>query len=257
MKLGCDEDSGDLEGRDGVVRVSGHSGYVNDGEYDGDGSIREAYIDFGVREIGSMAFRNCKNLRKVDFPQTLRWIGAGAFAFCENLQEVSMVDYVHRIGTDAFAACTSLKEIRLPEELFVLGVGAFSGCTGLREVEIPGYVLLIDRECFSHCTGLQRVEIPFGVVKIGAGAFCCCGSQLDLQVAPDNRQYSAHDGFLLSKDGQTLYGCTASQGTVTIPDSVVAIEERALGEAGITQVTLPEGLRSIGEKAFLLCRYLK
>ena len=229
---------------------------IEEAEYQEDESIRELFVEDGVQEVGENAFLKCKNLRTVFLPDSLQEINADVFGFCENLEEVRLGNRVQYIGAGAFFNCRKLKEIRLPDTLQSLDVCAFADCTELREVVIPEGVVSIEGECFSNCTSLQRVSLPASVQWIGVGAFSCCGDHMDLQVHPDNPYFSAKNGCLLSKDGKTLYGCTAKDGAVSVPDGVVEIGERAFGDSKIAQVHLPEGVRRIGAMAFIFCHEL-
>lgn len=226
---------------------------IEEDEYQEDDTIRELSVEEGVQTVGNAAFWKCKNLKTVSLPDSLQEISADVFGFCENLEEVRLGNKVQHIGEGAFFNCRKLKKIHLPDTLQSLGVCAFADCTELREVVIPEGVVSIESECFSNCTSLQRVLLPASVRKIGVEAFSCCDDQLDLQVHPDNPCFSAKNGYLLSKDGKTLYGCTAKDGAVSVPDGVVEIGERAFGDSKITQVHLPEGVRRIGDMAFFFC----
>jgi len=79
-------------------------------------------------EIGANAFKNCSNLRVVDFAfEPSYWvseessivsIGEQAFRYCYALEEIDVVN-VKNVGAYAFANCTKLKELFMPMVLRV------------------------------------------------------------------------------------------------------------------------------------------
>lgn len=84
----------------------------------------------------SGAFGSCKNIKRVDIPESVIIIGEGAFAYCTNLETVSFGQNskLQIIGDRAFAECTSLKEIEIPASITVLYLSAFSECDNLKTI---------------------------------------------------------------------------------------------------------------------------
>lgn len=84
----------------------------------------------------SGAFGSCKNIKRVDIPESVIIIGEGAFAYCTNLETVSFGQNskLQTIGDGAFAGCTSLKEIEIPASITVLYLSAFSECDNLKTI---------------------------------------------------------------------------------------------------------------------------
>ena len=82
------------------------------------------------------AFGSCKNIKRVDIPESVIIIGEGAFAYCTNLETVSFGQNskLQTIGDGAFAGCTSLKEIEIPASITVLYLSAFSECDNLKTI---------------------------------------------------------------------------------------------------------------------------
>lgn len=133
----------------------------------------------------------------------------------------------------------------------------FSRCQSIQEVDLPDGVNTISRACFKGCSGLRRVSIPASLDSIGYSAFACCGSQMELEVAPDNPRYSAQNGNLLSKDGSTLYCCPASLGAVSLENPIAILGEDCLAGSGISHLELPQGLREIRDGALSDCKELQ
>lgn len=82
------------------------------------------------------AFGSCKNIKRVDIPESVIIIGEKAFLYCTNLETVSFGQNskLQTIGDGAFAGCTSLKEIEIPASITVLYLSAFSECDNLKTI---------------------------------------------------------------------------------------------------------------------------
>jgi len=74
-------------------------------------SIKTVIIESGVKNIGNMAFLDCKNLTSVRIPNT-----------------------VIIIGKQSFSNCTSLPTIAIPSSATTIEENAFNNCTGLQSV---------------------------------------------------------------------------------------------------------------------------
>ena len=67
-------------------------------------NVRSVRIGAGIRNIGSCAFANCKNLTDVVFEDnSVNTIGWGAFLNCERLVTISLPTQTRTISTIAFA----------------------------------------------------------------------------------------------------------------------------------------------------------
>ncbi len=72
----------------------------------------EFTVPEGVRRIGTWAFLNLSDLKKVHLPQTLERLDDMAFLDC-GLESVVIPAGVRRIGNQAFCGCMSLGEVRV------------------------------------------------------------------------------------------------------------------------------------------------
>ena len=51
-----------------------------------------------------------------------------AFSDCKNLRTIYLPETVKKIGEGAFHRCSSLKELRIPDSVHILDMSAFDGC---------------------------------------------------------------------------------------------------------------------------------
>lgn len=72
------------------------------------------------------------------------------------------------------------------------------------------------------------------------------------------RIFKSHDGIIYFSDMRTLAKCPPGRsGAVVIPEGVAAIDPMAFAMTKITEVKLPDSLKSIRNGAFSQCKYLK
>lgn len=204
----------------------------------------------------------------------------------------------------------SLKTVILSDSVTSIGAGAFYDCSGLTSVTIGGSVTTIGSSAFYNCSGLTSVTIPDSVKSICEYAFYGCDklvevinkSGLNITKGSSDNGYIAYyalnvrkDGTsdIVNKDGYLFY--TYDNGnylvayvgantdlilpndyngqnykiykyafrgysgltSVTIPDSVTSIGVGAFcGCSGLTSVTIGNSVTSIGSYAFSYCRGL-
>lgn len=129
-----------------IVKYLGEGGDVNI-----PGSLGGKYIS----DIGWGAFRDCKNLKSVNIPDSLILIGTYAFDECTGLENVTIPEGVTGIDSLAFNNCTSLKTIVIPDTVTFFGGGTFWGCTNLEYVKFSDDVLEIRNNEFKDCPNVS------------------------------------------------------------------------------------------------------
>ena len=94
-------------------------------------------------------------------------------------------------------------------------------------------------------TGVYR--IPDSVKFINANLFCNCKNLTKFDVSKKNKYFSAKNGLLLNKNGNTLIKCPPGfSGICKLPDGVTVIQGNAFEYCNnVTGIILPEGLKEI------------
>ncbi len=188
--------------------------------------------------------------RNTTIPNTVTHIGNFAFAGCSGLMSVTIPNSVTSIGESAFAGCSGLASVTIPNTVTHIGNFAFSGCSGLTSVTIPNSVTSIGREALKNCSGLTTVHFNADSCTYAGYSY------------PNT--YSAFSGchnittFIFGNNVMIIpnYLCYDMDGltSVTIPNSVTSIGERAFENcSGLMSVTIPNSVTSIGSYAFSSC----
>ena len=152
-----------------------------------------------------------------------------------------------------------------------IGEWAFYNCSRLTSVTIPNGVTSIEEYVFDRCSGLTSVTIPNSVTRVNEYAFTGCGAAIyDTTTIPGVKLV---DGWAISTTGSLsgaldLTGCRGIADnafrlcfgitSVTIPPSVKSIGYSAFEYCyGLTSVTIPPSVKSIGYSAFEGCDELR
>ncbi|MGP1473768.1 MAG: leucine-rich repeat protein [Prevotella intermedia] len=219
--------------------------------------------DAKLKTIKEDAFATNKNLKKFNFQGNcnLEAIKSNAFANAESLESFNFPKTVTEIGRNAFTGCTNMATATFAEDadIDIIGEGAFADC-GLKSISIPKKVKTIEREAFRSCKVLNKIDVTEFTTKIDPEAFKYCDKLTDINVSKKNTVYSSVDGYLLSKDKTELLifppGKANSKFTL-LPPSIEKIGKFAFYDCqALTNVTIPNKVTTIGERAFGLCKNL-
>ncbi len=175
---------------------------------------------------------------------------SGTFEGCVSLESVTIPDNVTIIGKKAFYGCLSLKSIDISGTVTSIKDGAFEYCQTLTSVEIPDSVTEVGVEAFANCTALTTAIIGDNA-SLGNGVFVECATLVEI-----HGKHASSDGRCWIKDGvlQAFAPCGVTE--YTIPDEVRAIGNSAFHLSAVTNVVIPEGVKSIGNRAFWCCESL-
>jgi len=149
-----------------------------------------------------------------------------------------------------------LTSVSIPKSVKSIGEGAFM-CCPITDITLPQGLESIGEYAFSS-TGLTNIFIPSSVTSIDVDAFGGCYDLTNITVEAGNTNYKSSGGALYNYAGTTLISCPAGLTGITISNGVKSITESAFeGCANITDVILPQTLTNIGGGAFINCTSLK
>lgn len=272
--------------------------------FDGCKSLQEIVLPTTLRKLNNFAFANCEQLQSIVIPEGVEYIPMGCFHGCTNLSQVVFPSTVLDIEPDALnytawmkqqeeglvyyndllftwkggdlpnnghltvregtriicdhalQQCSALQSIILPTTLREIHQEAFS-CTYLQSVIIPEGVEEIHSGAFMCCPHLQSITIPASVRKIGVDMFTGCEQLQHIEVHPDNPYFDSRNdcnAIIRKNDDCLVAGCCKTQ----IPEGVKIIGEGAFMDQNISkQLVLPKSVTKIERCAFCLCKDLE
>jgi len=224
-------------------------------------SLTSVVLPNNMTELPNNIFYYCKRLTSVTLPKDLTIIRSNAFDLCYSLASITFPESLERIESAAFSYCKGLTSLVLPTSVTAISSFAFRGCTGLTSLVVPNNVTRIEPNAFSGCTGLASVTMPDESQGISEGytpylyIFKECVGMKEIHVYPTNPKYNSVDGILFSKDGKTLIAYPMGRsGEYTIPEGVTSIGKKAFENcAALTSFIIPNSVTEIGESAFESC----
>ncbi|MBE6634261.1 MAG: hypothetical protein E7620_07990 [Ruminococcaceae bacterium] len=170
--------------------------------------------DGTVTAIGSYAFGNCTELKKIVVPNSIQKIERYAFFGCASLEEISLpfvgekasntsnthFGYIFGAGSveshnavfipealkkvvltgdcsiaaHAFMSCRNIGSFTATSNLKQIHEFAFLDCSGLQVVRFEGKLEAISQSAFLNCTSLKEILLPNSVRTIGKAVFENC-----------------------------------------------------------------------------------
>ena len=238
--------------------------------------LTEVILPEGLTKIRNSAFYECRNLYKINIPSSVVTMEDNAFVFCYNMQEVYIADLSAWVGIDfetydanplhygdakLYLNNTLVSELCIPNGVEKIGDYAFTSCTGFNNVVIPTSIKQIGVGAFAYNPLLdiyyddtsskwKMINISTGNSSIDSAVIHCTDTSIGY--APES-DFSAVNGAIIDYLG------TAN--IVRVPEKiggspVTTIADSAFYGNSITQITLPEGVTSIGNSAFYNCKKL-
>ncbi|MCH5180020.1 MAG: leucine-rich repeat domain-containing protein [Erysipelotrichales bacterium] len=185
---------------------------------------------------------------------------------------------VLRIGEACFMEC-NIKRIILPSTIEVIDQFAFNSCTNLEYVNIPDNTYSLKRAAFYYSEKLETISIN-NINFLREDNFLLCKNLNRLNVSEKNQQFKTIEGCLYSKSEDVLVKIPEGKGNVeisnntrkikseaiarldkmkeiTIPQSVIDMEEAVFFESKVESITILGNIDSIPDRTFLYCRNLK
>ena len=248
-----------------------------------------AIIPEGTTEIRRWALNNCTDLKSVVIPEGVTKIGDRAFSNCTNLTSVVIPESVKEIEPYVFHGCTNLKNIVIPKNVTKIGFHAFYGCPNLESIVVDadnkvydsreGCNAIIETKSNVLLTGGKATIIPESVAKVDFYAFSgfefkvgdysfeiisqeekTCraigyydkSNSFEAEIVCEIPETVTYEGdvYTVVEIGalgelHSFYG-----GKIKIPKTIISIGDRSFKGCNFSSITLPKGLRHIGDYAF-------
>lgn len=266
------------------------------------GYHKEVYkMPSSVTEIKNNAFWGCMNLTKVEVGGNVKDIPDYAFANCRNLEKVILPYSLYRIGLKSFADCINLGDVEIPVSVAEIHDTAFDGCPSLKIIASEGskaaeydanrdksnaaqyeYQNVIPDSTQEEGVGedssseesASAIPSTLGQSQIVGGNAVVFIDNNRTRVLSGNDRPASEDGtaaaeIIDAKAGsggfpkytivnnetiasQAYYGNMALT-QYSMPETIKSIGDFAFARSGLTSVTIPEGVTRIGYGAFYHC----
>lgn len=244
---------------------------------------RTVSLPESLHYIGDFAFIKAP-LEKVSLPLGLLRIGKYAFAQCA-LTEVSMPDGLVELGDHAFEDNKQLYNVQIGKGLRSISVGAFYGCSAIEELVIPDNIENIESGAFLDCTNIRKLYFGMGVKNMGNNIFNTKNLEIldyqaeslpsiifldyskleQLTIGPHvkelytSRCTNLKTVFFNAEELKTtdLFLRTSVENVVFGPDVRIIPDRTFQYCSKIKEITLPDGLLTLGTAAFMDCSSLQ
>lgn len=253
-------------------------------------NLTEVTIPSGVKTIGSWAFRQNFNLKKVSFEEgiVLETIEDNAFDSCGILTEITLPSTLRTLGEYVFICCFELKSITLPEGIKAIPTGAFTNCRSFTEISLPSTLESIGDFTFGNTklsvvkyngtkSGWDNINKGNNNNDLDNAAVICMGSDPKEVYAPADKAATVIAGLeggtwensnvctvkIISKEesdkdflkeiNEKMYSRWNEYVKVNLDLSasgITEIPENSFTGASLLGITLPNSLESIKTKAF-------
>lgn len=182
------------------------------------------------------AFIKNENLVVVKLPENMTEVGEDIFGDCKNLRGVKIPEGVSRINKEAFYGCSILETINFPAKLTSVGDNAFSLCSKMELDNLPNSLLHVGQSAFCYVP-LQALKLD-RKVEIGAGAFSNTPiTEIEMATPCD----SIREGTFSNCPNLTK---------ITIGEGLKYIGYKAFANSPVKEANLPSTLRDISSTAF-------
>ena len=190
-----------------------------------------------LKIIGDSAFESSLSLTEITLQPSITEIGTGAFKNCKNLETINLNSTaIASISDELFYDCESLSSLILPNTVKSIGCKSFYNASKLEFLNISN-VELLESNAF-ELSGLKTITIPNKITNIPDYAFS--ESKLESIIIPST----------VSTIGECAFEEIKTLTSVTFNNGLQEIKKEAFKDTKITSVILPNSLTILGEGAF-------
>ena len=121
----------------GTLTISGKGMMPENKTFKKNNKIKKVIIKDGITSISAHAFEDCKNLKYIKLPKTIKRIGCKSFYN------------------------TSIENLTIPEGVEVIGEGAFNTCNYIKAIKMPGHGFYVEPHKELPFLAIMDEDFPF------------------------------------------------------------------------------------------------
>lgn len=138
-----------------------------------------------------------------------------------------------------------------------IGLSAFADCTGMTAITIGKNVTTIGNQVFSGCDALESITVAMGNPVYHSAGNCLIENSSKTLIAGCKNSIIPADGTVTAIHNMAFYNCNGLT-TITVPDSVKTIGASAFeGCEQLSVATIGKNVTAIGNSAFFGCTSLE
>lgn len=228
-------------------------------------TLRWAHIGENISQLGSDTFKNCYNAEFITVPHGVTRFQNYAFNDCRALKGFVVPDTVSILGNNIWGNCFSMKYIAIPTTC-PISSSYFSNCFSLLVATLPDFVTNIGNGTFERCINLRHAVLPANLTAMGQYAFRDCHRlpDIDFPSSLTSINYNAFEmchslkKALLPQGvglGNAVFSACVSLEKVSVSSNIS--NSCFINCYNLREITLGDGVTSIGSSAFQNCRLLK
>lgn len=207
-----------------------------------------------LNSVDNAPFKGCSQISSFEFGEDVTMIPN---FICNNLRSITDIvipNSVISIGKDSFKECRGLTKVKLGSSVQSIGETAFCDCQNLESIEFGESLASIGNFAFLRCIKFKIISLPKSLKSVGYSAFEECDNLKEVHIKDLAAWCGIH--FDNEKANPLCHGCYLNVNGVTIADLVIPNNVEAINDyvfygcAGLTSITFPVSLKSLGKKAF-------
>jgi len=220
----------------------------------------------GVISVSKHSFYNCKNLRKIIIPLSVKIIENNPFSNLPNMRlENKSPHFIFKDGALYNKTMTTLfyyehgtksKKLVVPEGVRIIGRHSFYNCQKIESITIPSSVKIIGYNPFANCSTLSLINHSPEYVYENGALYDKQRTELIYYSIPSPAETFVVPITVKKIGRSAFFGCKNLK-KVIIPEGVSIIERSSFANCiNLSEVSIPDSVTILGEWAFVNCTNL-
>ena len=220
-------------------------------------TLTEFRVPEGMETLSAI-FGQCKSLKKIYIPKSVKTISTNAFVWVSTLNYIEVDEENPNFSSDEealynknktqlicyFAKNSSYTVKDTVKTLKQYSIGSINNLTSLT---LPDTLERIESQAIYRCYNLLTIYLPENINYIHPIGIYDMSVNLKVTMSSSNKTYTVEDNILFNKDKTTLVHWFGNETTLDIPSGVTTIGDLAFHAASrLKTVNIPNTVTTIG-----------